>query len=96
MCGRFFYGPFAGASGGNRADSAQAWRTTRRHFYDRTVLINKDWNKTLERTLVQAGGVRTVRALHRLINGMLGELKTSHLGLMLEAHRHECAVVQCI
>lgn len=60
----------------------EAWRVTRRHFYDRTVLINRDWNQVLERTLKRAHGVKTVPALHALINDMLGELKTSHLGLM--------------
>lgn len=58
----------------------EAWRVTRRHYYD-PARLDLDWDDLLARHLPDAASARTPQALYAVINRMLGELKTSHLTL---------------
>jgi carboxyl-terminal processing protease len=59
-----------------------AWRTTSKHFFSRALLRKKGWDKSLTRALAKAKGLTDAEDVHHVINGMLGELKVSHLGLL--------------
>lgn len=60
----------------------QAWRLTRRHYYDPNRLERSGWDDILRRYRRKAAGVVGPEATRALINRMLGELKTSHLAVV--------------
>ncbi|PDW03622.1 peptidase S41 [Candidatus Viridilinea mediisalina] len=62
----------------------EAWRALRDSFYDPTFR-GQDWNALRERFAPWVAGVQTTGELHSLINLMVGELRTSHLGIRFGA-----------
>lgn len=57
----------------------EAWRELRDSFYDPTFR-GQDWQQVRARFAPLIGAVQTTEELHTLINLMVGELRTSHLG----------------
>jgi len=57
----------------------EAWRELRDSFYDPTFR-GQDWYAVRERFAPLISAVQTTGELHTLINLMVGELRTSHLG----------------
>ncbi len=57
----------------------EAWRALRDRFYDATFR-GQDWNSLRERFAPLVAGAQTTEELHTVINLMVGELRTSHLG----------------
>lgn len=59
----------------------EVWRTVEQRFFDRTHR-GKDWAAIREAWLPAACEAPTPRRLREVINGMLGELRVSHLSLV--------------
>lgn len=56
-----------------------AWQLAGEHFFD-PEMNGVDWDAARERHRPEAAAARTDRELSRIINAMLGELRTSHTG----------------
>lgn len=59
-----------------------AQRLTSRYFYNKRVLREKGWDAIVERYRDQAREARGREEAYKIINAMIGELKTSHLALV--------------
>lgn len=59
----------------------QVWTSLRDHFHDRRF-NGVDWNAVRDRYALVIAGAKDPRELRRLLNLMVGELNSSHMGVM--------------